>query len=345
MIDSLQETLLTWRSDVEFDCRDLSMSGILEMTKCMNQHFDERTTNGMTTLAAIVRCGSFAGAGKALNMSQSGVSRSIARLEARLGVRLFERTTRSVSLTDEGRRLYEQIGPLLTGLEDAVASVMEGRARVRGKLRVQIHRTFAHFLDGGRLRAFLEAYPELELELVTRDQLGDLVSEGFDVAVHIGKPPVSSLVARKLWDTRIVTVAAPSYLKRRKHPARPQDLVTNRHTLIDYRDPETGRPFEWEFRRGQRIVKVPTTGRIIVSDIVTMHSLCLAGYGIVQVMENAVSQLLKHGKLIDLFPDWPDERFPFYAVYPSRMHLPAKTRAFLDFVISLPSSGSADAQD
>src|ERR1700724_2190356 len=319
------------------------MNGIIEMTKCMNQNFDERILNGMSILAAIVQCGSFAGAGKALNMSQSGVSRSIARLEARLGIRLFERTTRSVSMTDEVRRLYGQIGPLLTGLEEAVASVMEGRALVRGRLRVQIHRTFAHFLEGVWLRAFLEAHPEFEL--ITPDQLGDLVSEGFDVAIHIGKPPVSSLVARKLWDTRIVTVAAPSYLKRHKHPATPQDLVTDRHILIDYRDPETGRPFEWEFHRGRRIVKVPTNGRIIVSDIITMHSLCLAGYGIVQVMENAVSRLLRQGKLIDLFPDWPDERFPFYAVYPSRKHLPAKTRAFLDFVVSLPSSGTANVQD
>jgi DNA-binding transcriptional LysR family regulator len=336
---------LTWISDVEFDCGDLGMNVIIEMTKCMNQNFDERILNGMSILAAIVQCGSFAGAGKALNMSQSGVSRSIARLEARLGIRLFERTTRSVSMTDEGRRLYGQIGPLLTGLEEAVASVMEGRALVRGRLRVQIHRTFAHFLEGVRLREFLEAHPELELELITRDQLGDLVSEGFDVAIHIGKPPVSSLVVRKLWDTRIVTVAAPSYLKRHKHPATPLDLVTGGHILIDYCNPETGRPFEWEFHRGRRIVTVPTNGRIIVSDIITMHSLCLAGYGIVQVMENAVSGLLRQGKLIDLFPDWPDERFPFYAVYPSRKHLPVKTRAFLDFVASLPSSGTANVHD
>ncbi|QNI31696.1 LysR family transcriptional regulator [Alloacidobacterium dinghuense] len=311
----------------------------------MNQNLDERAVNGLGVLAAIVRCGSFASAGKALNMSQSGVSRSIARLEARLGLRLFERTTRSVSMTDEGRRLYEQIGPLLTGLEEAVASVMEGRALVRGRLRVQMHRTFAHFLEGARLRAFLESHPELELELITRDQLGDLVSEGFDVAIHVGNPPVSSLVVRKLWTTRIVTVAAPSYFKRHKHPATPQELVTDRHILIDYRDPETGRPFEWEFHRGRRIVKVPTNGHIIVSDIITMHNLCLAGYGIVQVMENAVSRLLNQGKLIDLFPDWQDERFPLYAVYPSRKHLPAKTRAFLDFVLSLPSSIAANAQD
>jgi DNA-binding transcriptional LysR family regulator len=260
-------------------------------------------------------------------------------------MRLLERTTRSISITDEGRRLHEQIGPLLTGIGEAVASVMEGRALVRGRLRVQMHRTFAHFLEGARLRAFLESHPELELELITRDQLGDLVSEGLDVAIHVGNPPVSSLVVRKLWTTRIVTVAAPSYFKRHKHPATPQDLVTDRHILIDYRDPETGRPFEWEFHRGQRIVKVPTNGHIIVSDIFTMHNLCLAGYGIVQVMENAVWRLLKQGKLIDLFPDWPDERFPLYAFYPSRKHLPAKTRAFLDFVVSLPPSGTATAQD
>jgi DNA-binding transcriptional LysR family regulator len=321
------------------------MNGILEMTKCMNQKIDERILNGMSAFAAIVQSGSFAGAGKALNMSQSGVSRSVARLEERLGMRLLERTTRSLSVTEEGRRLYEQVGPLLTGIEEAVASVMEGRALVRGRLRVQMHRTFAHFLEGARLRAFLESQPELELELITRDQLGDLISEGFDVAIHVGNPPVSSLVVRKLWTTRIVTVAAPSYFKRHKHPARPEDLVTDGHVLIDYRDPETGRPFEWEFHRGRRMVKVPTNGHIIVSDIITMHNLCLAGYGIVQVMENAVSRLLKQGKLIDLFPDWPDEHFPVYAVYPSRKHLPAKSRAFLDFVASLPPSGTATAQD
>src|SRR5258705_3639765 len=116
------------------------MNGIIEMTKCMNQNFDERILNGMSIVAAIVQCGSFAGAGKALNMSQSGVSRSIARLEARLGIRLFERTTRSVSMTDEGRRLYAQIGPLLTGLEEALGSVSVGGRLVRASLAGQLHR-------------------------------------------------------------------------------------------------------------------------------------------------------------------------------------------------------------
>jgi DNA-binding transcriptional LysR family regulator len=298
-------------------------------------NFDERMLNGMSVLAAIVQCGNFAGAGKTLNMSQSGVSRSIARLEARLGIRLFDRTTRSVTLTDEGRRLYEQIGPLLSGLEEAAASVTEGRKLVRGRLRVQMHPTFAHFLEGARLKAFLESHPELELELIVRAQLGDLVTEGCDIAIHVGEPPASSLVVRKLWDTRIVTVAAPEYLQRRKPPATPRDLATGKHILIDYHDSETGRPFGWEFHRGRKIVKIPTSGRIVVSDITTQHKLCLAAYGIAQAMEIGVSTLLLEGKLIDLFPDWPDERFPVYAIHPSRRYLPAKSRAFLDFLVAL----------
>ncbi|WP_213805846.1 LysR family transcriptional regulator [Granulicella sp. dw_53] len=302
--------------------------------------FDERVLNGMSVLDAIVQSGSFAGAGKALNMSQSGVSRSIARLEKRLGIRLFARTTRSVVITDEGRRLYEQIAPLLAGLEDAAASVVEGRTLVRGSLRVKSHPVFSHLLIGSRFKAFLEAHPELNVELVTRDQLGDLVSEGFDIAIHLGEPQTSSLVARKLWDTRIVTVAAPSYLKRYKRPAIPQELATEGHVLIDYRDPETGRPFQWEFHRGRKVVKVATGGQLIVSDIVTMHNVCLAGYGVAQVMELAVSKLIADGRLIDLFPDWPDERFPLYALYPSRNYLPAKTLTFLEFVSSLVSSGT-----
>ena len=125
-------TWLTCRSDAVFDCGASSMNGILEMTKRMNQNVDERILNGMSAFAAIVQCGSFAGAGKVLNMSQSGVSRSIARLEARLGMRLLERTTRSISITEEGRRLHEQIGPLLTGIEEAMASVLEGQSTGAG---------------------------------------------------------------------------------------------------------------------------------------------------------------------------------------------------------------------
>src|SRR5476651_2614571 len=145
----------------------------------MLMSFDERMLNGMGVLSAIVDSGTFAAASEILDMSQSGVSRSIARLEARLGIRLLERTTRSVSLTDEGRRFYEQVMPLLAGLEEAAASAAQGTTAIRGRLRVNVDPYFSRLILGPRLGAFLESYPQLRLELITTDHLGDLVGEGF----------------------------------------------------------------------------------------------------------------------------------------------------------------------
>ena len=297
--------------------------------------FDERMLNGMGVLSAIVDSGSFAAAGEVLDMSQSGVSRSVARLEARLGIRLFDRTTRSVKLTDEGRRFYEQIVPLLSGLEEAAASASQGASAVRGRLRVNIDPFFSRLFLGPRLGAFVEKYPELQLDLITRDQLGDMVADGFDLAVRFGQPRESTLVARKLLDTRIITVASPAYIKKHGRPLVPADLEREPHTCIHFRDPETGRPFQWEFHRGKKKVLIAARGRLTANDVGTMHGVCLAGHGIAQVLALGAEQLLASGRLVDLFPDWPDETFPLYAAYPSRHHLPAKVRAFFDFIVSL----------
>lgn len=297
--------------------------------------FDERLLNGMSVLCAIVDCGSFAAAADALNMSQPGVSRAIARLEARLGIRLFDRTTRSVSLTDEGRRFYTQVMPLLSGLEEAAAIAAQGGTAVRGRLRVNIDPFFSRLALGPRLGVFLQKHADLQLELITRDQLGDIVADGFDLAIRFGEPRPSSLIARKLLDTRILTVASPVYLKRHGCPSHPSDLIKDNHVCIQYRDPETGRPFGWEFHRGRKVIPIANTGQLTLNDVGTMHSVCVAGYGIAQVMAWGIEPLLASGKLVVLFPDWPDEQFPLYALYPSRHYVPAKTRAFLDFVLSL----------
>jgi DNA-binding transcriptional LysR family regulator len=301
----------------------------------MSMSFDERVLNGMGVLSAIVDSGSFAAAGDALDMSQSGVSRSVARLEARLGIRLFDRTTRSVTLTDEGRRFYEQIVPLLSGLEEAAASASQGATAVCGRLRVNIDPFFSRLFLGPRLGAFVEKYPELQLDLTTRDQLGDMVADGFDLAVRFGEPRESTLIARKLLDTRIITVASPGYIKKHGRPLAPADLEREPHTCINFRDPETGRPFPWEFHRGKKKVVISPRGRLSVNDVGTMHGVCLAGHGIAQVLALGAEQMLASGRMVDLFPDWPDEIFPLYAVYPSRHHLPAKVRAFFDFIVSL----------
>ncbi|WCE06286.1 LysR family transcriptional regulator [Pseudoxanthomonas sp. JBR18] len=294
--------------------------------------FDERVLNGMGVLSAIVDCGSFAAAAEALDMSQPGVSRAVARLEARLGVRLFDRTTRSVSLTDEGHRLYERALPLLAALEEAASDVSAGATAVRGRLRVSVDPYFSRLMLGPQLGGFLAAHPQLQLELINRDRLGDIVADGFDMAVRFHEPVASSLVARRLLDTRILTVAAPAYLRRHGTPRAPKELESDAHICIQYRDPLTGRPFDWEFHRGKRVTKVSTHGQLTVNDVGTQHSVCLAGHGIAQVMALGVEPLLRSGKLVQVLPEWSDERFSLYALYPSRHHLPAKCRAFLDFV-------------
>jgi DNA-binding transcriptional LysR family regulator len=307
--------------------------------KAIIMRFDEQTLSDSNVFVAVVRCGSFANAARSLDLSQSVASRAVARLEKRLGVRVLDRTTRSVSLTDDGRALFERLEPLLQGFEDAFTSAVEEQSRVRGRLRVKMHPTLSHVIDGKQLKAFLEDYTELSVEFISSDKLGDLVGEGLDIALYVGELPSSSLIARKLLDTRVITVAAPDYLAKHMKVAHPSDLLRE-HTLIDYRNPETGRTFPWEYHRGRKMVKVTTTGRLIVSDIVNLHGICVAGWGIAQVLEVAVKPMLETGALVKLLPEWDDERFPIYAVYPSRNYVPPKVRVFIDFISSAVSQGT-----
>jgi DNA-binding transcriptional LysR family regulator len=302
--------------------------------------FDEQTLSDANVFVAVVRCGSFANAARSLNLSQSVASRAVARLEKRLGVRVLERTTRSVSLTDDGRGLFERLEPLLQGFEDAFTSIAEEQSRVRGRLRVKMHPTLAHVINGKQFKAFLENYSELSVELISSDKLGDLVGEGIDIGLYVGELPSSSLIAKRLLDTHVITVAAPAYLVKHGKIAHPRDLLKQEHSLIDYRNPETGRTFQWEYHRGPKMVKIATPGRLIVSDIVNLHGICVAGWGIAQVLEAAVKPMLDTGALVKLLPEWSDERFPIYAVYPSRNYVAPKVRVFMDFVSSAVSNNT-----
>jgi len=240
-----------------------------------------------------------------------------------------------MQLTDEGRRFYEQVGPMLSGIEDAAVVASGSASAVRGRLRVDIDPFFAQLLLAGRMGDFLERHPELSLELVTRDHAGDLIADGIDVAMRFGEPVPSSSIARKLLDTRVLTVASPGYLKRHGRPKHPADLVG--HTCVHFRDPVTGRPFDWEFHKGKKVLTVNTRGRLVVSDVGTMQSACVAGAGVAQVLALCVQDLLDKGLLVELFPDWPDETFPLYALHPSRHQPAAKVRAFIDFALQAVS--------
>jgi DNA-binding transcriptional LysR family regulator len=291
--------------------------------------FDGRLLAGVGVLAAAVEGGSFVRAADALGLSASGVSRAIARLEARLGVRLFDRTTRSLRLTDAGARFYREVGPLLEGIDDAASTVSGSSAMVRGRLRVNVDPFFARLMLAPRLTELGKRYPELELELLTRAEIGDLVADGVDLALRFGSPSGASPVARLLLKTRILTVASPDYLARHGAPQVPAELA--KHACIQFRDPLTGRPFPWEFHRKRRIIKVDVSGPFVMTDVGTMLEACLAGAGVAQVMEFGAMDYLYRGRLIELFPDWSDETFPLYAFHPSRHHVPAKVRAFIDF--------------
>jgi DNA-binding transcriptional LysR family regulator len=295
--------------------------------------FDGRMLANVSVLAAIVESGSFSRAADALGLTPSGVSRALTRLEAKIGVRLFDRTTRSVTLTDEGRQLYEEIAPLITGIGDAVTLTASSSETVRGRLRVNVDGYFSRRMLAPHIAKFLDRYPEISLELAARDQLGDLVAEGFDVAVRFGQPPSSSLVARKLLDTRTITVAAPSYVRRHGRPATPDDLA--RHACIQMRNTLTGEPLEWQYRSGRKTVTATTSGRLSVNDAGTLLGACLAGAGIARLKASGVRELVEKGRLVELLADWTGESFDLYALYPSR-HLPAaKVRAFIDFVMEV----------
>jgi DNA-binding transcriptional LysR family regulator len=295
--------------------------------------FDGRILSGVSVLAAVVEGGSFVKAADLIGITDSGVSRAIGRLETRLNVRLLDRTTRSVTLTDEGRRFYEEVKPHLSAIEDAAAVASGAASAVRGRLRIDIDPFFLPLVLAGRLGPFCERYPELSIEFVTSEHIGDLVSEGIDLAIRFGQPRLSSLIARKLIEAPILTVASPRYLERHGRPAHPSEL--HRHRCLQFLDPYSGRPFEWEFVRGQESVEVPTSGPLTFADPKSMLQECVAGTGIAQVIGWGIGSLLTSGELVDLFPDWHGERFPLFAFHPSRKHPPAKVRAFVDFCVEI----------
>jgi len=298
--------------------------------------FDSRLLSGIGVVSAVVEAGSFARAGEAMGLTQPAVSRAVARLEERVGIRIFNRTARAISLTDEGRRFYEAVAPLLTGIEEAAVSAGRTRALVRGRLRVNVDGTFGHYVLTPQLGGFLDRYPELSVEVSVRDTMGDLVADGFDVAVRFGVPEPSSLKARLLLETRVLTCASAAYIARHGEPKRPEDLRQDHQCLL-IRDPATGRPFEWEFQRGKEIVPLAASGRLMVNDTGSLLGACLGGSGIAQLLEIYARDLLAEKRLVHLLPEWSDETFPLYAYHHSSNLVSAKVRAFLDFVRELVS--------
>ena len=291
--------------------------------------FDTRLLTGVGVLAAVTEAGNFARAAEMLGLTPSAVSRAVARLEARVGVRLFDRNPREVSLTEEGRRFHTQVMPLLAGLDEAAAEAAGATAVVRGRLRVSVDPWFARIVLASKLQQFLSRYPLLSVDFSTSNYREEMMT-GVDVAVRFGPPDASSLIVRKLLETPILTVAAPAYLERHGEPRSPHDLV--HHEALLFRDPQTGLPFPWEFHRGGEIVEVKVSGRLVLDDPSVAVTACVAGQGIFQSLAIGLAPFLSRGELVQILPEWSEELYPLYAYHPSRHLPPAKVRALLDFI-------------
>jgi len=288
--------------------------------------------DGLVVLRAVVEAGSFVRAAEALRLTQPAVSRAIGRLEERVGVRMFQRSARSIALTEDGRRFYQSVAPHLQAIEDATNEAEAGVGQVRGYLHVNVDPGVGQFVLAPRLGPLLARYPNLSVELTARERLGDLVREGFDVAVRFGHPEPSGLKARLLLRSQIVTCASPAFVKKHGNPRSPRDLEALPCILM--RDPSSGTPFGWEFQRGKKTVAANVSGRIIVNAGGAMMQACLAGQGVAQLLELYVRDYIASGQLVQLLPDWADESYPLYVYHHQAPLISAKVRAFIDFVVA-----------
>ncbi|ANG98747.1 LysR family transcriptional regulator [Brucella pseudogrignonensis] len=292
--------------------------------------FDSRLLSGIGVLSAVVEAGSFMRAGEAIGLTQSAVSRSVARLEERVGLRIFHRNARSITLTDEGRRFYEQVAPLLSGIEEAATRAAGSGAEVRGRLRINVDGCFGHYVLGPRVKDLLVRHPQLSLEMHVRDRMGDLVADGFDVGIHFGTPEPSSLSCRLLMETRILTCASPDYVARHGLPVHPRDIEGQECILM--RSPATGKAYGWDFIKGNEAFEIMPKGQMTVTDTGGLLAACLSGQGIAQPLEVYTRPLLDERRLVQLLPDWAEETFPLYVYHHGPRQISAKVKAFLEFL-------------
>lgn len=293
----------------------------------------------MTTFVRIVELGGFSAAGRDLGLTPSALSKAVSRLEARLGVRLLNRTTRALALTAEGETYFARSKLILADIRDAEAEVVRAKERPRGLLRVNVGVAFGQHQLAQAAPAFLERYPEISLDLTVTDRMVDLVKEKVDVALRVGTLANSGLVARKICDLQRVICAAPAYLARHGIPRTPDDLQQHNCIAIS----ASVKLNEWPFhetkavrggraKSGKRIIAV--TGNVVANSADAVLQLGLAGAGIVRLGDNIVGEHLRAGNLIPLLTDahWP-EPLPLHAVYPHGRYRSANVGAFVDFVV------------
>ena len=284
----------------------------------------------MKTYVAVVDSGSFASAAMRLDVSRAMVSKQVQKLEEHLGTRLLNRTTRRLSLTETGRAFYERSVQILGDVNEAEQIAGQMTTLPRGVLRVTIPLSYGQHRLGSIIGAYTQAYPQVQLDIALSDRKVDLVEEGFDVAIRIGALPQSDLIARKLGIAHSIVCASPAYLAAHGTPQAPGEL--GQHACLSYS--LSGGGADWRLESANEQVIVPVTGPMKADNGDIIRLAAVAGAGIALQPHFIVGEDIAAGRLVQVLPAWQSAEMGIYAVYPSRKHLSAKVRTFVDFLVA-----------
>jgi DNA-binding transcriptional LysR family regulator len=284
----------------------------------------------LNALALIVFHRSFRKAAAELGLSASTLSHMMRTLEANLGVRLLNRTTRSVAPTAVGERLVGRLTPLMRGFELALEEVNESRDSPSGVLRISASEPAARILMEAVVPAFLARFPDMAIDLKTDGRLIDIVAEGFDAGVRLGESVPQDMIAVALGtDTCFMTVASPEYLATRTSPVTPDDL--RGHQCICIRMP-SGKPYRWEFEKHGQALTLEVSGNLTLDNLEIMADAAVRGVGIAYLPEHTVARYVRDGRLVRVLEDWCPRVPGLFLYYPGHRHVPSGLRAFIEVV-------------
>jgi DNA-binding transcriptional LysR family regulator len=278
---------------------------------------------------AVARHRSFTGAARELGVTRSAVSQAVQQLEGQLRIVLLTRTTRSVSVTDAGRRLVEGAGPALGQLAAALTEVSAKPGEAVGRLRLSVPRTAVPFVIDPVLPTFRSRHPRVEVEVVVEERFVDIVGEAYDAGVRLSEAIERDMVQVRLTEAfRFVVVAAPDYLARHGTPQRPEELL--RHECITFRSLTTGALYAWELERGRRNWRVPVRGGVVTNDHMVCVSLAVEGLGLAYAFEPAVMEHLRSGRLVRVLEAYAPTVPGYFLYFPSRAQSSAPLRLFVE---------------
>jgi LysR family transcriptional regulator, regulator for bpeEF and oprC len=291
----------------------------------------------MQIFVRVVELGSFTRAAESLHITKAAVTGSLQQLEEHVRTRLLHRTTRRLSLTDDGAAYLEGARRLLADLSDLDSSVMRAGVAPRGRLRIDVPAAAGRHLLAPALPDFFARYPDISMEIGSTDRPVDLVMEGVDCVIRGGTLHDESLVARKLGTYETITCAAPGYLKSRGTPKTLEHLQTQNHTAVNYFSAKTGRVFPFDFDDGKGAAQsIHVPHQIAANDADTQVALVCAGLGLAQLPSTShVRQLLADKRLVRVLPRWSADGLPLFIMYPRNRHLSARLRAFVSWTMEL----------